>query len=389
MSKTPTSPGVARSASAEDWGRQMKAAIAQAKRACRETGPNPRVGALIVSEGKIISSGYHHRVGAPHAEVEAIRAAGRDVRGMDLVVTLEPCSHFGRTPPCTDLIIESGIRRVIVGTLDPNPKERGAGIRALAEHGVEVLSGVCEPECRTLIESYAKYITTGIPFVTVKLAASLDGRIATRTGNARWLSSAPSRRWVHRMRQCCGAVVVGSGTAVLDDPELTVRLASPRTRPWRVLVSGTLSEPLGLKLFQDQGRFPTLVLCTGDREEKRQRELESQGVTVAVVGGSGEKVDLTSALKELGRREIPDILVEGGAALAGALVDAQLVDRLVLAYAPLVLGRDARPALDLPGVDLVAQAQRYDMEWTRRIGDDVVVAVRMGPDWTRKPWEDA
>ena len=361
----------------------MKRALTQARKGHGNTGPNPLVGALVVRDGQVVASGYHARVGEAHAEVVALKAAGTEARGADLVVTLEPCSHHGRTPPCVDLIVQSGIRRVVVGALDPNPRERGRGIALLRERKIEVLVPVEDEACRKLNEPYFKYITSGLPFVTAKLACSLDGRIATATGDSKWFTSPPSLRYVHRMRRDSDAVMVGGGTASSDDPALTVRLARPVTHPLRVVVSSRLELPVSLKLFAMQDRDPTVVFTTEERNPETQQRLVDQGVEVIVVGARGGRPDLADVLRSLGELSVSRLFVDGGGKLAGSLVNEHLVDRLVLAYAPLLVGSRGMPSLDFPGVDRLADARRHRVERVERSGDDFIATVRLGPEFWR------
>jgi diaminohydroxyphosphoribosylaminopyrimidine deaminase/5-amino-6-(5-phosphoribosylamino)uracil reductase len=366
----------------------MAMALRAAARGRGSTGPNPRVGAVVVRGSQVVGVGFHAVAGGPHAEVGAIQAAGRKARGATLVVTLEPCSHHGRTPPCTDLIRSVGIARVVIGTLDPNPRERGAGAAVLEACGIQVVHRVREAACRRLVEAYAKYITTGLPFVTVKLASSLDGRIATHTGDARWLSDAPFRRLVHRMRGDVQAVAVGAHTAVRDDPDLTVRLVASAWNPLRVLYSSRLEVPADRKLFQRQDRHPTVVLTTRNADPRRKKALEALGVSVCPVSSRDGRVDLLDSLCELGRRQVAHLLVEGGAGLAGQFLQRGLADRLMVAYSPLLLGTRARPLVDWPGVDRVGDSLWFPVEKVRKVGRDTVVSLRAGPDWTVEAWKE-
>ncbi len=361
----------------------MRKAIAEARKGYGNTGPNPLVGAIVIKDGKVLSKSYHKKVGEAHAEARAIEEAGEAARGADLVVTLEPCSHQGRTPPCVERILQAGIRRVVVGTLDPNPRERGRGIEILRSNGVEVLTGIEEEACRRMDEPYFKYITTGLPYVILKLATSLDGRIATRTGDSQWFSSPPFIRFVHRLRRDSNAVMVGARTQEMDNPRLTVRQARPQTNPLRVLLSTRLNVSPEHDLFCDQERTPTVVFHSHDANQETARKLQDKGVRLEAVGEVEGKVDLKAVLKRLGQYEVSRLLVEGGGQLGGALLDQELVDRLVVAYAPVVVGSAGMPAFGLPGPDRLADARRYHFEWTRRIGEDLVAVVRVGPDYAR------
>jgi diaminohydroxyphosphoribosylaminopyrimidine deaminase/5-amino-6-(5-phosphoribosylamino)uracil reductase len=360
-----------------DWRPFMRLALAVARKGYGNTGPNPLVGAVVVKDGEVVSTGYHARVGGPHAEVNALAAAGERARGADLVVTLEPCTSFGRTPPCTDAILRAGLGRVVAGCPDPNPREMGRGIALLRDHGVEVITGVEEEACKAANEQYFKFITTGRPFVTLKLACSMDGRIATAAGQAKWLSSPESLRLVHRMRREANAVLVGASTAALDNPSLTVRLVRPKTHPLRVLVSSKLDLPENLSLFEAQAADPTLVFTTDAAPDEAKARLVARGVAVEVVGPDASgKVDLEQVVVRLGALGAARLLVEGGGGLAGAFIERELADRVVLFHAPLVLGSTGRPSFGLVR-DLPLEAiPRFRVESIRRLGADCVVSYR-------------
>lgn len=363
---------------ASDWSRLMRVAAGLARKGYGNTGPNPRVGALVVRGGEIVGRGYHRRVGEAHAEVGALRAAGEQARGADLLVTLEPCSRHGRTPPCVDAIVAAGIRRVVVGVVDPNPAEDGRGLAMLRERGVEVVSGVEEGLCRSINREYLKCIVTGMPFVTVKLAVSVDGRIATHSGDARWISSSVFGRFVHRLRRDANAVMVGWGTTLADDPSLTVRLARPVTTPLRVTVSATLGGFADRKLFRDQAGHPTLVVTTDRADRGALERLAALGVGVALVPLEGNRPDLVQALSRLTDNGVSGLLVEGGGMLAGSLISRGLVDRLIVAHAPVIVGSRGRPAVDMAGYSRLSDAPRWIREWSRVMGKDVVESLVPG-----------
>lgn len=354
----------------------MRRAVVLARKGYGNTGPNPRVGALVVRNGRVVGEGFHRQVGGPHAETMALGQAGRAGSGADLVVTLEPCSRYGRTPPCTDMILKSGVKRVVIGCGDPNPAESGRGTKLLRQQGIEVLEGIEEERCRQLNEAYFHFITSGRPFVTLKLAVSIDGRIATATGDARWVSSPAFGRFVHRLRRDSNAVMVGAGTVRGDDPELTVRLAKPVTHPLRVIVSGNLDLPDNLRLFRDQDVDPTLVFTTTDADPKAAARLARSGIEVMTVAPREGKVDLDEVMTELGSRGVSSVLVEGGGKLAGALLARGLVQRLVVAHAPVAIGATGRPAVGFDGYSVLAEAPRYEVEWARRMGPDLVASYR-------------
>jgi diaminohydroxyphosphoribosylaminopyrimidine deaminase / 5-amino-6-(5-phosphoribosylamino)uracil reductase len=364
-----------------DWSVPMLAALRAARRGFGNTGPNPLVGAVVLKEGTPLATGYHRRVGDAHAEAAVLKELGETARGADLVVTLEPCSNFGRTPPCVDRIIDAGIRRVIVGVMDPNPRERGRGISLLREAGIEVLLGVEEEKCRKINEPYFKFMATGRPFLTLKLATSLDGRIATRTGDSNWFSGAETNRFTHRLRRDSNAVMVGGRTAVLDDPSLTVRNAQPRTRPLRVVLSSALDLPTNLQLFSKQADLPTLVFAGSRAPADREALFVQQGVSVERVAEGDGGLDLGEVLERLGSRGVARLLVDGGGQLAGALLSNSLVDRLFVAHAPLVVGADGAASFATCGLERLKDARRFALEWTRRSGSDVLSSWRLGPEY--------
>jgi diaminohydroxyphosphoribosylaminopyrimidine deaminase/5-amino-6-(5-phosphoribosylamino)uracil reductase len=366
-----------------NWSAPMLVALKAARRGYGNTGPNPLVGAVLVRDGELLATGYHRQVGAAHAEVEVLDQVGDAASGADLVVTLEPCSHYGRTPPCVERIIDAGVARVVVGTLDPNPRERGRGVTLLREAGVEVILGVEEEACRRANEPYFKYITTSRPFVTLKLALSLDGCIATSTGDSNWFTGPQTNRFTHALRRDCNAIMVGGRTAVQDDPSLTVRDARPRTRPLRVVLSPALDLPDSLRLLADQKTHPTVVFTAQTAPLDRVQRLTSRGVEVVRVPEVDGGLSLAAVMERLGRRGVARLLVDGGGRLAGALVSQMLVDRLILAYAPLVVGEGGRPGFALPGVGVLADARRYTLEWSRRSGADVLASWRLGPEYWR------
>jgi diaminohydroxyphosphoribosylaminopyrimidine deaminase/5-amino-6-(5-phosphoribosylamino)uracil reductase len=363
----------------------MKKAIAEARKGTGATGPNPRVGALVVRDGRLVARGYHACVGGAHAEVQALERAGTLAKGADLIVTLEPCSHHGRTPPCVTRILEAGVRRVVVGACDPNPRERGRGAELLRGAGVEVLTGVEEDSCLRLNEAYAKFMLLGRPFVTLKMASSLDGRLATRTGDSQWLSSAACLRFVHRLRRDANAVMVGGNTARMDRPALTVRHVASSFQPMRVVLAASLRVFPGEPLFQPAvAGAPTTVFYHDAEDRKVEDLLRRQGVRLCRVGRTDAGLDLEEVLAHLGHMDVSSLLVEGGGRLAGELLRHHLVDRWIVAYAPVVLGSSALPVADMVGPDDMTAVRRYRYEWSRRVGSDLVASVRLGPDFAEE-----
>jgi diaminohydroxyphosphoribosylaminopyrimidine deaminase/5-amino-6-(5-phosphoribosylamino)uracil reductase len=351
--------------------RFMDRALRLAARGGGKVSPNPMVGAVLVRDGLVIAEGWHRACGQDHAEVEALRQAGDAAVGADLYVNLEPCCHFGRTPPCTGSLVTAGVRRVFVGMIDPNPLVSGRGIAALREAGIEVIVGTREDACRRLNAPFLSWITRGRPLVTLKLASTLDGRIADRSGGSRWISSPVSRRWVHRLRALSDAVMVGAGTATTDDPLLLATRVRASRQPLRIVVDTTAGLPIGSSLVSSTDRGPVVVAAGNEADPDRVRALQSRGVEVLKLPVQGDHVDMKALLEALGRRPVTSVLVEGGPVLAASLMKAGLVDRLILFMAPVVLG------------DPMARSLTGDMgirELSASLGFRIVEAARSGPD---------
>ena len=310
----------------------MRRALALARRGIGKTSPNPCVGAVLVHNGKIIGEGWHKRAGGPHAEVFALR--GVNARGATLYVTLEPCSTWGRTPPCTNAIIPAGVKRVVVAALDPNPEHNGRGIRILKRAGIRVEAGLLADEANELNAAFIKWITTGLPLVTAKAALSRDGKMATQTGDSKWITDATSRRQAHQKRAEVDAVMVGANTVIHDDPRLTLRHGVSGRQPWRVVVDSRGRSPRTARLFKDSFRHRTIVFTTRRSPATWQRYLALNGVNVIVL----PKRDLHAVLRELARMEITSVMVEGGAELHRAIFKERLVDRIMFFVAPIIIG---------------------------------------------------
>ncbi|MGE5177390.1 MAG: bifunctional diaminohydroxyphosphoribosylaminopyrimidine deaminase/5-amino-6-(5-phosphoribosylamino)uracil reductase RibD [Hyphomicrobiales bacterium] len=357
----------------------MGEAIRWARRGVGTTHPNPRVGAVVLRAGRVIARGFHERAGEAHAEIRALDAAGGDAAGATLVVTLEPCAHFGRTPPCTDAILAAGIRRVVVGMLDPNPLVNGRGAARLRAAGLDVIVGVRETECRALNPPYLKRLATGLPFVTLKAMASLDGRIATDGGESRGLGGPEEQRRVHRLRAENDAVVVGIETALRDDPLLTVRLVRGR-QPLRLVLDDRLRLPVASRLVASAETAPLAVATVAD-DPDRAAALASRGVRVwTFAPGADGRVPLEPLLRRLSEEGRDAVLVEGGATVHTSFLRAGLADRVAIGLAPLLLGGVGAPAFtrDL-GLGAVADGIRIDDLTVRRLGKDVWLEGRIAP----------
>lgn len=354
----------------------MRLALRQGRRGLGRTSPNPPVGAVVVRRGAIVGAGFHRRAGAAHAEVEALRAAAGRTRGATLYVTLEPCAHHGRTPPCVDAVLGAGIRRVVIGTRDPNPRVVGGGAERLRAAGVDVVSGVLEAEADRLISHFRVLTTTGRPFVTLKLAASLDGRIATVTGASRWITGEASRRYVHRLRDTHDAVLIGAETALRDDPDLTCRLRGGRN-PLRIIIDGRLRLPTTARVVTTAASTPTLVFTARAADRARIAALRARGVDVVTLPARRGILAWREILAELARRDVASVLVEGGSQVAAALLTGGWVDRLNLFLAPLLIGGDGREVLGPLGVRQLEEALRLGPVEVRRFAQDVFLATEV------------
>ncbi len=332
---------------AADDRRFMARAIALARRGLGRTSPNPPVGAVVVRGGSVVGEGWHERAGGPHAEVVALRQAGRAARGATLYVSLEPCNHHGRTPPCAEAVIAAGVARVVAAVGDPNPRVRGRGLRALRAARVRVDVGVLAAEAGEVSAWFRHFVVHRRPFVLLKLAASLDGRIATASGESRWISGAAARRYVHRLRDRVDAVMVGAGTVLADDPALTCRLARGRD-PLRVVVDGRLRIPPTARLVRQRSSATTLVATTAAASARRRRALADAGAEVLLLPGRRGRLKVSALLAALAARGVVSVLVEGGGDLAAGMLREHAVDRVLLVAAPRLLGGDGRPMFGLP-----------------------------------------
>lgn len=345
----------------------MRLALNAAAGAAGQTGINPMVGCVVAKDGRVVGIGAHLKRGEGHAEVHALNMAGDNARGATAYVTLEPCSHHGRTPPCCERLIREGVARVVVATTDPNPVVAGRGIERLREAGIAVDVGLLGEESRKLNEAFNKYIVTGLPFVTIKTAVTLDGKIATRTGHSKWITGPDAREAVHTLRHRNNAIMVGADTVLADDPELTTRLSVPGLNPVRIVVDSTLRIPVTARVLNAEA--PTWVLTAARASAERVEALRGSGAEV-IVCGDGPRVDLAAAVAELGKREIASVLVEGGGGLNGALMEAGLVDKLMLFYAPKIAGADAPSAFGFASPESMGDALRIENVEIERFGDD-------------------
>jgi diaminohydroxyphosphoribosylaminopyrimidine deaminase/5-amino-6-(5-phosphoribosylamino)uracil reductase len=342
--------------------------------------PNPMVGALVVSEGSVVGEGWHEGPGLPHAEILALKQAGERARGATLYSSLEPCDHYGRTPPCTEAIVRAGIARVVAASADPNPVVDGRGLATLRAHGISVREGVRSEDALRLNEAFTKHVRTGIPFVTWKVASSLDGKVAAHDGSSRWITGEAARADAHRLRASSDAIVIGAGTALVDDPLLTVRDPGYRGRPpIRVLVDATGRVPQTLRVFDRQA--PTLVATSELAPLERREGWRSAGAEVVVLEAEGGRVRIEALLQDLGKRDVQGLLLEGGPELAWSAVEEGLVDRLVLYLAPTVIGgRDAPTVLGGRGFAPVAEALSLRIRAVERLGEDLRVEADVHRD---------
>lgn len=353
--------------------RYMRRALTLARKGLGRTAPNPAVGCVIVKDGEVVGEGWHKKAGTPHAEIHALQQAGPLARGADLYVTLEPCSHHGRTPPCSEALIAAKVRRVVVGMVDPFPQVSGAGIQQLRAAGIEISLGLLEDACRELNKGFIKYATSGLPYVLYKSAMSLDGNIATVTGHSRWVSGEKSRRTVHRLRDACDAVMVGVDTILADNPQLNVRHVKGRS-PLRVIVDTHLRMPESVNVLSGPLAKKTII-ATCETDPRVHRRYELQGATVMVCEEYGGRVLMVDLLRKLGLRGIQTILLEGGSRLAGDMLKNGLIDECVFFYAPKIVGNGFAP-FNLTGIETMDKAIRMEIKRVGMSGPDLMVHAR-------------
>ncbi len=350
----------------------MNLAMKLALKAKGKTSPNPMVGALVVKNGRIVGKGYHEKAGSPHAEAAALDNAGKLAKGAALYVTLEPCAHFGRTPPCVDKIIHSGIKEVIIGMLDPNPVNNGRGIQILRQHKIKVRVGLLEDKLKKLNEVFIKYITKRMPYVTVKVGQSLDGKIATHSGDSKWITSDKSRGYAHRIRSDFDAVMVGVNTILRDNPKLNAWFL--QKQPMKIIVDSQLSISQNANIFSKDARAIIATLPASSGQETENRKILAPKAKILEVKEKAGQVNLKDMLKKLGRLQITSILVEGGGTLIGALFDEGLVDKILFFIAPKIIGgKEAISSVMGRGISRVDKAIKLKEFKLKRIGEDFLV----------------
>ena len=358
----------------EEW---MRRSLRLAEKGRGRTSPNPMVGAVLVKNGRVIGEGYHAKAGEDHAEIIALRQAGEEARGATLYLNLQPCTHYGKTPPCAPVVIRSGVKRIVIGMEDPNPLVKREGVESLREAGLEVEVGLREKECRRLNEAYCKYIMKKEPFIILKVAATLDGRIAARDGDSKWISGETSRRFVHRLRDQVDGVLVGIGTVLRDDPMLTARIRAGRN-PFRIILDSRLRMPEEARVIA-VSPSKTIIATTEAAPKDKIERLERRDVRILVLDSKEGRVSLRSCLSRLGEMEMMTLLVEGGSEINGSFLDEGLIDKLLLFLSPKLIGDTqavgifgGRGAVNLKQAILLRELK------TRRIGEDILVEGYFG-----------
>lgn len=350
----------------------MHRAMELAKRGRGFVSPNPLVGAVFVRNGKIIAEGYHKKFGGDHAEIVALKNAGeKSLTGSTLYINLEPCVHYGKTPPCAPKIIKSGIARAVIGMNDPNPLVSGRGITALRKAGIKVEVGCLRRSALALNEKFIKWISSGMPFVSMKIAMSLDGKIATRTGDSKWITGESSREYVKRLRDEHDAILVGAGTIFVDNPSLSGKTREPK----RIILDSVLKIPLNSKIFRDSNVF---VATTSKAPKSKMNGLKKRGIDLKIFKSKGGKIPLTPLLRFLGGRNISSVLVEGGSEIFGSAIDEGVVDKFYWFIAPKIIGgRNAKPAVGGEGIAKMTQAMNLDNFNFKQIGSDILVETKV------------
>jgi diaminohydroxyphosphoribosylaminopyrimidine deaminase/5-amino-6-(5-phosphoribosylamino)uracil reductase len=355
-----------------DDERWMKRALRLAEKGRGRTSPNPMVGAVLVKDGVRVGEGYHAKAGESHAEILALRQAGEEARGAILYLNLEPCTHYGKTPPCAPHVIEAGVKRVIIGMQDPNPLVKGKGIEILRRAGLHVEVGILEEECRKLNEAFCKYILKKEPFVILKIAATLDGKIATRNGDSKWISGEASRRFVHKLRDQVDGALVGIGTVLKDDPLLTARIRGGRD-PYRIVLDTRLKIPEEAKVIETSPS-KVIIAATELAPEDRIKKLEKKGVKILILDSKEGRVNLKSCLSKLGEIGMMSLMVEGGSQVNGSFLDEGLIDKLLLFLSPKLIGdQQALGIFAGRGVSDLQEAVALKEIKAKRVGEDILL----------------
>jgi diaminohydroxyphosphoribosylaminopyrimidine deaminase/5-amino-6-(5-phosphoribosylamino)uracil reductase len=356
----------------------MARAIRLAERGLYSTDPNPRVGCVLVKDSEIVGEGWHVRAGEPHAEIHALRAAGAKAKGATAYVSLEPCSHHGRTPPCADALIDAGVARVVAAMEDPNPRVAGEGMIRLRDAGIDILTGIMASQAAAMNPGFIKRMQGGLPYVRLKLAMSLDGRTALASGESRWITSEAARADVHHLRARSSAIVTGIGTVLADNPSLNARPSNEVEvlQPLRVVLDSQLQTPATARMLSLPGN--TLVLARVD-DVARRETLQKAGAEVSLIAGDGEHLDLSLVLAFLAKRNINEVLVEAGPTLSGAMLQAGLVDELIIYMAPVLLGDMARGLMSLPGLESMSERIELEIVDMRAFGRDWKISARVKP----------
>jgi diaminohydroxyphosphoribosylaminopyrimidine deaminase / 5-amino-6-(5-phosphoribosylamino)uracil reductase len=356
----------------------MRLALEEAAKGLGRTSPNPVVGAVLVKGGRIIARGYHRRAGTAHAEVVALEAAGAKARGADLYTTLEPCDHYGRTPPCSQAILDAGVRRVFVASSDPNPRVNGKGVTRLRRAGVEVVTGVLKDEADKLNRPFFKTVSTGLPYVTLKAAVTLDGKLATATGDSRWVTGEPARAWVHRLRDQVDVILVGATTVQKDNPQLTTRLAEGGGKdPVRVVVDSHLRLSPKLTVFTQRSQARTVVATLEDPASRKAKRFAAAGTEVWQMPGKQGRVHLEALMRRLAKEGLNHVLVEGGAEMYGSFLREELADELLLFVAPKLIGSEGLSWSGSLGVKQMARALTVRTLSFEQVGEDLLLRARL------------
>lgn len=351
----------------------MKIAIELAKRGRGKVNPNPLVGAVIVKDGKIIGEGYHERYGGNHAEVEAINNSIEDVRGATIYINLEPCFHYGKTPPCVDKLISSGIAKVVIGHLDPNPLVAGKSIEKLKSLGIEVNVGVLEEECIKLNEVFIKYIKTKLPYVVLKSGVSLDGNIATKTGESKWITGSKSRRKVHELRNELTGIMIGINTVIIDDPSLTCNIED-RRNPVRIILDSNLRIPLDSKILKTAYMYETIIVTTINIDLNKKSLVEALKAKILIVDSINGKINLNKLMIKLGSMGIDSILLEGGGEVNYSALESGIVDKIMIFMSPIIIGgKESKRFIEGSGVNLLTNSFKVSNLKTEYLGEDILI----------------